>query len=74
MPGRWPPTGGGSDPEVGLGASDVDGRQTGGSKGIAYLRDHFEPEMSIVATERLEAEAEIATVAGATHRGSTERH
>jgi len=35
--------------------SDIDGRVTGGGKGIAYLRDHFEPEMSVVATERLAA-------------------
>lgn len=41
----------------------MDGTVTAGRKGISYLRDHFAPEMSALATERLEAERETA-VAG----------
>lgn len=43
--------------------ADVDGTVTAGRKGIAYLRDHFAPEMSALVTERLERERERA-VAG----------
>ncbi len=39
----------------------ADGRVTEGRKGIAYLRDHYGPEMSVVATERLQAVSPITT-------------
>ena len=34
----------------------MDGTVTAGRKGIPYLRDHFEPEMSALATEQAERE------------------
>lgn len=52
----------------------MDGTVTAGRKGIAYLRDHFAPEMSALATERrLEAERHVA-LSAADDRGGLARH